>query len=251
MDESLTSGPVPLYYQLQRKLREDIHNDVFKPGSPLPSEAQLCERFGVSRITVGKALTGLLHEGLIERRRGVGTFVAQRPSVTKTVDLSGSLDEMLKRAAGATRQLLSPPTFATPPVFVKEGLKLNLKSQVIVIEHLFTSSDGPYAYSKIFAIPELAKLIDLAQESNSNTSTIYMIEESAGTKVIRAEQFIEPVNVNSKISKHLGLKRGAPVLYTQRTYFVESNRPVMIVQGWYNPQRYRYNITLYPESSRD
>src|SRR5438876_2061473 len=75
---TLQDGPVPLYHQLEQDLLERIRTGEFGPGDALPTEGGICAQYGVSRITVRRALDALIAQGLIIRRRGVGSFVAQR-----------------------------------------------------------------------------------------------------------------------------------------------------------------------------
>jgi GntR family transcriptional regulator len=86
----------PLYRQLQRLLRESIQNQVLSPEDALPAERELADELGVSRITVRKALDGLVAEGLLTRRQGAGTFVAAR--VEKSFSkLSSFTEDMISR----------------------------------------------------------------------------------------------------------------------------------------------------------
>src|SRR4051812_46886122 len=94
----LHDGPVPLYHQLEQDLVDRISGGEFAPGDLLPSEEGICEQYGVSRITVRRALESLIHQGLIVRRRGVGSFVAQRSPAIRSVRLSGSLEDFLATA---------------------------------------------------------------------------------------------------------------------------------------------------------
>jgi GntR family transcriptional regulator len=76
---TLSPGPVPLYHQLEQDLRARIKGQEFKIGEALPTEERICAEYGVSRITVRRALETLIAEGLINKRRGVGTFVTSPP----------------------------------------------------------------------------------------------------------------------------------------------------------------------------
>src|SRR5712692_298719 len=93
------SRRIPLYYQLENLLREKIMSGSFATGDRLPTESDLIHQYGVSRITVRQALTALAEEGLIERRQGRGTFVAERKTKGRSfegqIHLTGSLDEII------------------------------------------------------------------------------------------------------------------------------------------------------------
>ena len=115
----LEPGPIPLYYRLQQHLEERIRGGQLHPGNPLPTEEQLCGQYGVSRITVRHALDSLLHRGLISRRRGVGTFVADNAEPVKLVRLVGSLEDTLSYAAELTYKILSRRTVEPSPLVAK------------------------------------------------------------------------------------------------------------------------------------
>src|SRR5579863_1888906 len=74
----LLPGPMPLYHQLKQIVRSEIERGMYKPGDRLPSEPELIQRYGVSRITVRQALTELENEGVVVRRHGKGTYVAEQ-----------------------------------------------------------------------------------------------------------------------------------------------------------------------------
>ena len=81
MEQLDTNNAVPLYEQLRVALRERLDSGVLDPGERLPSEAELCRKYGVSRITVRRAVDELVEEGILERRQGKGTFVAPKRAV--------------------------------------------------------------------------------------------------------------------------------------------------------------------------
>lgn len=93
----------PLYRQLMNKLRADIANEVYPAHSRIPSEQELCEAYGVSRVTVRKALAELAQEGLLERRQGKGTFVATPKLLSDLRDVNSFYDvcRLMGRTPGA------------------------------------------------------------------------------------------------------------------------------------------------------
>ena len=82
MEQLDTNNAVPLYEQLRVALRERLDSGVLDPGERLPSETELCQKYGVSRITVRRAVDELVEEGILERRQGKGTFVAPKRRIS-------------------------------------------------------------------------------------------------------------------------------------------------------------------------
>ena len=87
-------SPIPYYIQLIEMLKEKINQDELKPGDQIPSEPELCEMYGISRTVVRQALKEMEYEGLIYRRKGKGTFVAE-PKISESLvqKLTGELSE--------------------------------------------------------------------------------------------------------------------------------------------------------------
>jgi GntR family transcriptional regulator len=95
MAMKLARGTTPLYHQLEKILRKRIWNGRFAPDNLLPTDHQLCEEFGVSRITVRQALKSLSDDGLIKREQGRGTFVSERARNLSFYEISSSLERAM------------------------------------------------------------------------------------------------------------------------------------------------------------
>ena len=238
----MLEGPLPLYFQVQEQLRRRIVSGALVPGAPLPTEAQLCSQFGVSRITVGKALDGLVADRLIRRRRGVGTFVAEPPQPAKSVRLTGWIDEMLAPVKNHSYTLLSAGTRKASPDILD---RLSLKDRVFCLESLYSSEQGVFSYSKVYTAPELGKSVE-DELTEDERPSIRVIERLLDTRLERAEQTVKPVRPSAKIAGHLGVAARTPVLEIMRTYFVGGGRPISVLMAWYHPERFRYTIELFP-----
>src|SRR5690606_36647664 len=101
------NSPIPLYYQLKEILQEMIDNEELKPGDALPSERELCEILGISRMTVRKAVMDLVNEGIVYREQGKGTFVAKPKSKHLLNKLQGFTEEMEEKGLKVKTQILS------------------------------------------------------------------------------------------------------------------------------------------------
>lgn len=127
------SSPVPLYYQLAEMLRERIESGSLKPGDQLPSERELGEQHGISRMTVRQAITYLAQKGTLIIRPGVGTFVAEPKLTYDALHLLGFTEEMMAQGRVVSSRVLEQE-IVTPPaaVVVKLGLAPNAKTVKIV-----------------------------------------------------------------------------------------------------------------------
>lgn len=234
------SDMLPLYFQVEQQLRAQIETGQFAPGEMLPTEAQLCERFGVSRITIGKALTALERDWLITRRQGVGTFVADIRKPGKSVTLVGSLDEMLAPARNVSKKLLRRGIVKSPGT-VAAALSLEAEAKVYCFEALFSSGGDPYAFSRQYVPVAIGEAL---VEKSIDVPDIPSIETVATARIERARQFIKPVAADAICAKHLGLKRASPILEVTRTFYRANDLALNTSVVFFHPDRYRYEVEL-------
>src|SRR3954451_20293757 len=121
LDKSL---PIPLYYQLAETLRERIESNALKPGSQLPSERELSEQLGISRMTVRQAITYLAQKGTLVIKPGVGTFVAEPKLTYDDLHLLGFTEEMMTQGRVVSSRVLEQAV-VLPPEGVSAKLALS------------------------------------------------------------------------------------------------------------------------------
>jgi GntR family transcriptional regulator len=238
---ALGGGPIPLYHQLEQELRARIHREEFKPGDALPTEERICSQYGVSRITVRRALDALIADGLITKRRGVGTFVTSpTPGHVRSVKLSGSLDEFLASAGVLATKVLSFEEVLAPEEAVR-GLRLDPGDQCTRLELLSFLEDLPLGHHHLYlpiSIGRRVKPTDVGQK----LPVIRMIEDKIGVRVVRAEQMLEADIAGPAAALHLGLQEATPVLKVTRIYYDPTGTPMEMIVARNHPERYRYSI---------
>jgi len=241
-DRSRGSGGAPLYLQIERELRARIDEQELAPGAALPSEEQICEQYGVSRITVRRALDGLIAQGLIVRRHGVGSFVARRDAGMRS-HLTGSLQEFLTSAATLrTRVEKLGRASVSTPAEVRDIFRLGARQEAWLLEAVASlDGEGPVAYLKIWFPPEIGERLR-PDELEGLAPVVSMVERRCGLRVVRAEQLVEADHAGREAARHLGLDETAPILSVRRVYYAAEDRPVEIAYARYHPQRYRYAI---------
>jgi GntR family transcriptional regulator len=240
----LTAGsPIPLYYQLEQDLRERIGTGEFQGSAPLPTEQRLCESYGVSRITVRRALDSLLASGLIARRQGVGTFVNARTDTVKSLKLIGSLDDITAYSADLAGKLLAKETVAAPTL-VADALDLPAGTSVVRLEAVFSLRGDPFAHAEFFCPPVVGDLI-ADGDITAQASLVALVERKLGRVIERADQTVQAAIADRRVARHLGLRSRAPVLEVNRTYYTDTDRPVVAVVVRYHPERYRYTVQLF------
>jgi GntR family transcriptional regulator len=234
-------GRAPLYQQLQRALRMAISNKVLAPDDALPPERDLAEEFQVSRITVRKALDGLVSEGLLTRRQGAGTFIAAR--VEKSFSkLSSFSEDMLSRGRTPHSVWLSRSQGAVTP---EESMTLGLSPGTPVYRfHRIRFADGaPMAleYSTVpgFCLP--------SQEAVENS--LYDALERHAHRPVRALQRLRAVLFNAEQAELMRVADKAAGLLIERRGFLKDGRPVEFTQSFYRGDAYDFVAELNSLSS--
>ena len=144
----------PVYIQIHNQLRENIENDKWRVGQKIPAERELASQFNVSRMTLRQAIQALVDEGILERRVGSGTFVANRKVQEKMAGVTSFTELML--AAGKTPSSKTISYHLTVPSQTEiEKLKLPAGEQVLRMERVrkrrFAGLQCPLPWSKILA----------------------------------------------------------------------------------------------------
>jgi GntR family transcriptional regulator len=236
----LGPGPLSLYYRLHQHLVERIRAGEFGAGTPLPTEKELGDQYGVSRITVRRALDALADERLISRRRGVRTFVVEPP--VKSVALTGSLDDVLSYQGDLSLKLLAKERLDPSPV-VAQSLGLAAGERVVRFEVIVSSGGEPFAHAEFFIPPEVGALVEEA-DVPEHVPMLRHIERRLGRRIMRADQTVEPAMADRTVADYLGMKPRSPLLKVVRTYYSEGGKPVKTDIVRYNPERYRYTVQL-------
>lgn len=229
-------APAPLYQQLQRALRDAIQTNQLSPNDALPAERDMAESFAVSRITIRKALDGLVGEGLLTRRQGAGTFVASR--VEKSFSkLSSFTEDMISRGRVPHSEWVSRSEGAVTP---EESLTLGLSPGSPVYRfHRIRYADGaPMAleYSTIaaFALPSVQAV----------ETSLYAALEKTGHRPTRALQRLRAVLFKGEQAEKMGVAVGDAGLLIERRGFLKDGRAVEVTQSWYRGDAYDFVAEL-------
>ncbi len=224
------SSRAPLYLQLQQLVRQAIEDHVLVQDDIIPAERDLAVEYGVSRITVRKAIDGLAQEGLVVRRRGAGTFVAAR--VEKSFSkLSSFSEDMLARGRQPSSEWVSKSVGQVTP---EESLSLGLSpgTRVYRFQRLRFADEIPMAleYSTIVGhcLPGIESVGD----------SLYAALEATGNRPIRALQRLRAMHFPLEQSKRLGVETGHAGLFIERRGFLADGEAVEFTQSYYRGDAY-------------
>lgn len=231
---------VALYVRIRQTLRDQIAAGELKPGDRLPSEDELALRFGVSRMTLRNSVSELIDEGLLYRRRGVGTFVS-RPHIERDHNrLSTFFDSASAEGFAAEIRVLKQEIAESRPVVARE-LGLTVGDPVIFIRTLRLADGAPITLHDEFVPHRLCP--QLLHEDLQLTMSWQALERH-GHSIKRAVQRIEAVPVEREIAALLEMEEGEPVLYKRRTVFAADGTPVEFAFCYNRGDRYSVNMTL-------
>lgn len=233
-------SPLPIYFQLEQLLRQQMESGELKPGDALPSEREYAERLDVSRMTVRQAITNLANEGLLHRQKGRGTFVAEKKLEQKLSGLTSFTEDMRARGLEPSNELIRfeivPATAA-----VAEILSLKEHTPVYEIARIRLADNEPMALETVYVSANLVKGLT---EKHVETSLYRYVEEECGMTIGHAVQSIEASIATDIERTHLLVGKGAPVLLIERKTFLVNGTPFEFVKSSYRADRYKFTIDI-------
>jgi GntR family transcriptional regulator len=235
-----------MYRQLEALLREQIVRGELKAGERIPSEVQLCERWGISRITTRQALAELERDGLLERVPGKGTFVRRPQSqVTRLTRLSGFGEDMVALGLEPGYETLKASRGPVPEE-VLSRLQIT-GAKAYVVERTLLADGEPIgmhtSYLPLWLIGQATEG-SFSREALTRGS-LYRVIESTGVRLQRADEIVEPAIAGEEEARRLGVKEGELVLRVKRTVYDSGERPVEYVILTYRADLYTYRIQLH------
>jgi DNA-binding GntR family transcriptional regulator len=232
------SSPVPLYYQVAEQLERAILDGHLLPGDRIANEIVLADQLGLSRPTLRQAIQTLVDKGMLVRKRGVGTQVVHAP-IRRTVELT-SLNDDLRRAGEQPSTLVLGLEAIEADDETAERLKVPVGTGVWRLDRLRRVADAPLALMCNFVPLTVTDLdgVDLEQVG------LYEHFRMMAIHIRVAHQTISARRADLHEARHLGGRKGDPVLTMQRTSYDDNGRAVEYGSHLYRPDRYSFETTL-------
>ncbi|MFK7957709.1 MAG: GntR family transcriptional regulator [Lysobacterales bacterium] len=241
-------SPTPLYHQLFTMLKSCIVGGVLKDGERMPSEKELADAFGVSRITARRALHDLATQSLVARHRGRGTFVSYsyRPQPVNA-PLLGML-ENLEMMGRSTKIEVLGLHFAYPPVPMANLFELEQKQKLCQIIRMRSARSMPFAYYETWT-----RGLGKDQVSRSDLVERPRLEllREAGVHIDNIEQTLSAKAASPAEADALGVMPGKPLLSLYRRSFNASEQLVDHLYAVYNPDRFQYHMSITPDGTAE
>lgn len=231
-------SPVPLYFQIAEKLKQAIVDGTLQPGDRLDNELDLTEKLGVSRPTVRQAVQRLVEEGLVVRRRGIGTVV--QPRILRSVALTSLYDDLLADHRHPETAVLAVSE-AECDAEVAGFLSLRPGAPVLSVERLRFADGTPLALMRNYLPTGLLR--GHAAEALEKTG-LYELLRAQGVRLHEGRQVIGARQATAREAKLLQVPRGTTVLTMHRITADVSGTPVEYGSHAYLADRYSFQMTL-------
>ena len=234
-------SPLPLYAQLESILASEIAGGRLPPGSQLPNEDELVERYGVSRTTVRQTVQNLVRRGLVEIRRGKGTFVLQPKITQELTELSGFVEDMQALGRDASAQLLDKQIVPASES-VARALAITAGASVVRIQRVRLADNSPLSFDETYLPKEIGERI---LENNLETEPIFsLLEQKYDTPLVEAEYCLEAVSADTTVARALGIGAGSPIFLIERTSYTIGHRPIDYEKLYYRGDQVRFVTRL-------
>jgi GntR family transcriptional regulator len=224
-----------------RRQLQDLVATRLRPGDALLGERQLEEQFGVSRITVRRAISDLVQDGALVRIKGKGTFVSH--GLVRSTPQPASYNQDMRAAGYDPSTKVITPAAAEPPAAAAEHLGLPPGQAAYQVRRLRLANGAPVSVDESWLPPPL--LPDLLAEDL--TGSLYRVLAASGHPVQHVEQTVEAAAASEDTAVLLDIEPGAPVLLFRRRSFTgqeDPGTPIEYSISTYRSDRYQVSMRL-------
>ncbi len=236
-----SDNALPLYAQVETMLADDIANGKYAPGSRLPNETELVGKYSVSRTTIRQTVQNLIRRGLVEIRRGKGTFVLEPKITQELTELSGFVEDMNALGRRPSARLLDKQIVPSSES-VAHHLALAVGTRVVRLQRVRLANGIPISFDETYLPLEIGEKII---ENNLETDPIFaLLEQKYNMPLIEAEYCLEAVSADQTVARALGIRTGSPIFLIERTSFCDGQRPVDYERLYYRGDQVRFVTRL-------
>lgn len=234
------SSPLPLYHQVVQEIRRQIRSGELEVGARLPSERELAEHFGISRMTLRQALSRLVHDGWLTVRHGAGTFVAEPKLAFDALHLMGFTESVLRQNGTVTSTVLEHRVDPAPARVVA-GLGLRPSEAVVRLVRLRHVDGEAVALESSFVPHRLCP--GLEDQDLANQSLYRLLEDRYGLPLHRADQAISATTTTSYEAETLGIAEGIGLLLVEGVSYADDGVPAEYFEVLYRGDRFKLTAT--------
>ncbi len=238
----LRPSDLPLHLSISEQIKLWIEDGKYQSGDRLPSESQLMAQFEVSRITVRRAFSNLIQQGLVVSQHGKGVFVKEQRRAVYSLSspFVWFSEDMLRQGLNNTVKTLVYKA-VKPPEKVREKLKLSSNTKKVYLqEKFFLIDDTAAALDITYIVPDLGK----AFATKLKQRMTFPVLEEQGIAIERIEAMLSSRQADKQTADVLGLDLGSPLLVYEHTAYAEGDRPILCGETLSSGDRLAYSITL-------
>ncbi|MGN6813512.1 MAG: GntR family transcriptional regulator [Thermomicrobiales bacterium] len=232
---------MPRYQQLKELIREHVAKGEWRPGDLIPSERELSERFGVSRMTARQAITEVTNDGLLYRQQGKGTFVAWPKIAQQLSALTGFSADIQARGQRPGARVIEAQMVAVEP---HAAIRLHIRpgQRAFRLYRVRLADAEPLALERVLiSFFGCERLLD---EDLAANSLYQLLETRYGLPPVEAEQEIEAGLASEDDAQLLGIAPGSPVLLLRRTTYTTGHQPIEYAESVYRGDKYTFQVRL-------
>ncbi|RCH55484.1 GntR family transcriptional regulator [Mucilaginibacter hurinus] len=235
-------SPIPLHIQAENLLRELIDDPQYQGGKFLPNEVNLSKQLAISRTTLRQALNKLVYEGLLTRKKGVGTKVAQPSVSSKSMNWLSFSQEMKARGIPIKNFELHL-SWVFPEEKIANFFEIKTDKKILKLERLRGRSEGPFVYFVSYFHPR----VGLTGEEDFTRPLYEVLEKDHLVIAQLSKEEISARAADKLISQKLDTELGSPILLRKRFVYDQADRPIEYNLGYYRADSFVYTV----ESRRD
>ncbi len=233
------SSPIPLHKQIEDLIRELVESGQYDGGKLLPKEEELAKRFGVSRNTVRQGIYKLVVEGLLVRKKGVGTQVAPKTITTHLDEWHSFTQEMTRRGVALKNYKVQVSTDAADATLA-DVFQIEKGTPLVKLERLRGDDKIPFVYFISWFHPR----VGLTGQENFEQPLYQLLEEDLSIFPSRSSEELKAVAADKTVASQLNIAEGSPVLYRKRLVYDAGNRSIEYNLGFYRGDKFTYSIDI-------
>ena len=234
-------SPIPLYHQLADILTEQIRSGIYKSGDVIPSETGMAKQYNIGRPTVRQAMDTLVKKGLVERKRGSGTFVKQPVSQVDLFSLAGTSQAFLTKGIETVSKIIG--TLSVRKISDDKNNPFDGES-AFFLSRLTLVKEDPILVEDIYLHPEL--FLGLGQVDLENKSLSRVVSDHYYLKPETGRQTFKISYLTARRAKLLGLKPVDPVFEVERTLNFPGAPGAIFSRLYCRTDRFAFSQTLRP-----
>lgn len=230
----------PLYYQLKQVIKEKINSEYYKRGDQLPSEIELSEEYGVSRITTRRTIKELVEEGILSKQQGKGTFVNSPKIKRELISMSGFSDYMMESGQTPVSQIISNTTISAD-IRLSNVLDVPEKDDVLELVRLLFINNEPCIIQSIYfplkRFPDLEKLVD------DSVSTYQILKENYNVSLSTIKRHLNVNLASSEVADILKCEKHECLFELETTAYDMKKTPIHNTISLYPANKVTFTIS--------